>query len=131
MGWEWGRSGGGEKDFLPVLSFIISGEFSWGPQKISPHLQPLSPECLETRPRVFAEEDLAWGAGAGFPSSLGLRRVPVSEATSRSDAVSPALCCLPGRWSRPAPGVLEKPPAEGDTPAAAPTWKRPGPGGGR
>lgn len=51
-----GRSGGGGKDFLLVLSFLISGEFSWGPR-----LRPLNTERLGTLPGWFAEEDLAWG----------------------------------------------------------------------
>lgn len=70
------------------------------------------------------------GAEAGFPSFSGVRSVPPAEAASQSEAFYAALCSLPGSGSRPAPDFSEKPPAEGDTPTAAPTSKQPGPGVG-
>lgn len=63
------------------------------------------------------------GAGAVFPrfwgsSAFPRPRQPPSLRLSVPRGVAPA------RRSRPAPGVSEKPPAEGDTPAAAPPGKR-------
>lgn len=90
-----GRVEGGGKDFLPVLSFIISGEFSWGAQKISPHLHPPQHRCLETLLQLFAEEDLAPGRGQrsrdpwGSAAFLTERQPPVRRLSLLRCSASP------------------------------------------
>ena len=90
MGWGWGRGrGGGGKDLFPVLSFIISGEFSWDPQKIHlisiPSAQDVCRLCLDC---------LLGGTGPGgggrVPEFL---RGPQRSSGGGSLTVGGFLCC--------------------------------------